>query len=294
MSKYFNKNTFLEDLKKYLKKNTKHPKTIPYRYNKVKFDLLLKNVNSKKLIINITSNNNIPCLNMSFSSIKNINTDKPKYNTSFIDLITKNKCGYDDENEKTLNISGNYTLSIVNNLNKYLGVKISTLEDDSRIIIDKQNNKNVPLKVIYLYKNNKTWYENRAGYHPPKEAKVAYEKSKNLKLKKIIDYYLNNISTAYKNRYEEDKLMLLKKLIESLKLNYTTSTIRSIMNKAFYEPNTLTENEKYKLYSLIFTDVFYKKMNLKKADDEIKNFIKFKSYYDRGPLKSVWKSKEIK
>jgi len=250
------KTKFLLILREYIERNIKF-KNIKYSFRHKDeeqiFDFKLTKFNNE-LIIKITEETEYGvCLKMTFSK-PYINYDNNiAYKKSEIDNINRGNCGYKDS-KKIINMSGSFSLAVADYLNIILNVSVSELRDDSRI---KLCNKEKSLKILFLFKYGKTWYERAAGFKL--KDKEIYDYIKNvgeLRLSELYNTLLEIDNDIVKSSIDDirylksDKISMVSQLLDRINLS-KNAKIKTLLIQIFQRDSPYTECEQKFLWDFI-------------------------------------------
>ena len=221
------------------------------------FDL---NICRKKTKMYVRMTENRPngfCLKMYFDQQRQHPKQKSYYSfkKSKIELINRGECGYANTKKSKI-ISGSFLLNVANHLNDLLYVDMSTLEDDSRLMICDSN---VSIKIINLFKYGKTWYEREGGYKL--DDKEIYKRIKIVgemrvselynKLKEIDEDLLkSSITDITEKKINLEKIKKVSDLLEKIKMS-KNSKIKNLIPKIFERNSPFKECEQKFLWDFI-------------------------------------------
>lgn len=187
----------------------------------------------------------VRCLDMIF---KKYNEKKGSFEQSKIVLINRGKCGL--KGNKLL--EGSYILNLANKFNEILNVKVSILQDDSKLDIKCGNiSSTMSLKMINLLKYGKTWYEREGGFKMDnKKLYLLTYFVQDIKVSDIIQF-ISNKSNRDLGEFEiKDKdIEKLEKVL--LKLGVTKNIkLKNLYRKAFIRKSPLNDCDQYWLYQM--------------------------------------------
>ena len=245
------------------------------------FDLNICKKKSKIQIDMTQNTKNGVCLKMSFTKQRPHPKMKSYYSfsNSKIELINRGVCGYSN-GKKIKIISGSYVLNAANRLNDLLAVKVSKLEDDSRLDVC---NSNVSLKMINLLKYGKTWYEREGGFKL--NDKEIYKRAKivgEMRVSELYNTLLEIDNNALKNsimdfadrKINPEKIEKVSGLLSKMKMS-KNSKIKNLIPKIFSRDSPYKECEQKFLWDFILG--LGNRAHIKKSEKEQYKLIK--EYY---------------
>lgn len=214
------------------------------------------------------------CLDMTFSKF---DEKKGSFEKSKINLINRGKCGL--KGNKLL--EGSYILNLANKLNDILNVKVSILEDDSKIDIKCDDiSSSMSLKMINLLKYGKTWYEREGGFKmDDKKLYLLTYFIQEIRVSDIIKYISNKSHRGLGEFEIKDKdIEKLEKVLLKLGVQKNIK-LKNLYRKAFDRKSSLNECDQYWLYEMTLM-LPTRKIAKQQKDKEQKMYKKLQEFSD--------------